>query len=129
MLFDEFSAFSRTFFLILQATFPFHYGPTFVIVLRQFAKNGFKIDLTITRRTITPRTIEPTLITSKSALFSGGIEFSIFYMKRFNTFMLKIDILQVIQLLQYKMRRIVQQTSPLVIIDGFQKHLVSFAIK
>lgn len=75
--FNVIGAFSCTIFLILQATFPFHYGPTFVIVLRQFAKNGFKIDLTITRRAITPRAIEPTYFFAIALIISIAVVFDV----------------------------------------------------
>src|SRR5262245_49888316 len=107
MFLNKLRSFPGAVFRMFETTFPFHNSPSFIIILRQLAENSFKIHLPITGGTVTAGTVEPALITTKRSLFTGRIKFRILYMERLYSFMIEIDVLDIIQLLQYKMRRIV----------------------
>src|SRR6185437_15838839 len=104
---DENSSFFCTIFRMFDTAFPFQYRPASVIICCQFAEDGFKINLSVSQRTKPARTVYPVLITAIYTLFSGGIEFCVFNMEHADAFMIVINISQVIQLLQYKMGRII----------------------
>ena len=72
---------------------------TITAVFGQFGKDGFKVDLPVSRRTITSGPVYPIPITSKSSFFPIGFKFRIFDMKRFDKFVVVIDIFDVVQLL------------------------------
>src|SRR6218665_1266676 len=57
------------------------------------------------------------------------MEFRILYVKGLYSFMKEIDVLYIIQLLQYKVRRIIEQAGPRVIVYFFEEHFVGGTIE
>src|SRR5947207_8664838 len=92
---------------VFDATFPFQHRPTFVVILRKFAKDRFEIYLAVSQGAKSPSAVDPTLIATVNTLFTGWIEFSIFCMKHFNSLVIVVDIFQVVETLQNKMRRVI----------------------
>src|SRR5215212_4059465 len=111
MFFYERCSFPCTFFGMFYRTFPFHHCPTAIIILRQFAEYGLKVHLSIAKGTESSGPVYPTLVTSVNTLFSRGIEFCVFYMEHFYSFMIIINVGKVIQALQNKMTWIIQEAS------------------
>src|SRR5438067_97050 len=95
---------------MLDTAFPFEHGPAGVIILCQFAKNGFKVDLPIAERSESACPVNPWLITTVYSLLARRIKFCILYVECAYTFMIVIYISQIIELLQHKVRRIIKQT-------------------
>src|SRR6187399_718227 len=103
MVFNKFCAFCCPVNGVFYTTFPFHYCPSFKIILCQFAENRFKINLSIAQRAETASPVNPALVATINTLLPGWIKLCIFYMKHADAFMIIIYIFQVIQALQHKM--------------------------
>src|SRR5690606_10221727 len=98
-------------------------------IFGEFAEDGFEIHLPIARGTIAACTFQPALVAAKCALLTSFIELSVFYVEGFNPFVIEIDILDIIELLQYKMRGIVKQAGTRVLLYFFEEHFVGNTIK
>src|SRR6266576_4602672 len=96
-------AFRRPLLAALDATFPFEHRPPGKIILRQLGKYGAEINLPITRRTKPSGSIGPGLVASVNALAACRTKFRILHVKHFNTAVIQIDELQIIELLQQEM--------------------------
>src|SRR5690606_35447773 len=103
--------------------FPLHHRPSLVIVFCQFGKYRFKVYLAIARTSIPTRSFQPTLVTAKCTLFARGIKLSIFYMKSSYALVVKIDIPDIVEALQHKMRGVVQNAGTGMVVHFFQEHL------
>ena len=108
-------SFTCSLFWAFNATFPFHNGPNIAAVLGEFCKDGFKIDLPITRRAVTTCAVAPVAIAPKSPFFPVGFKFRVFYVKSLDEFVVMVNIGEVVQLLQYKMARVIEDIHPFVV--------------
>ena len=84
--------------------------------------------LAISQRTKPSCPVDPALITTVYTLFTCRVKLRVFYMEHPDPLMIIIDVLQVIEALQYKMRRIIQQTCSCMIIYMFQKRFVGYPV-
>src|ERR1035438_654313 len=103
MVLDKNCSFFCAIFRMLYAAFPFHHGPSWVIICRQLAEYRFKIHLAITKRSKPAGPIDPTLISAIYTLLSGRIKFSILDMKHSNPLMIEIDIRKIVETLKNEM--------------------------
>src|SRR5213595_1171469 len=90
--------FRRALLAALDATFPFQHRPPGKIILRQLGKYGAEINLPVTRRTKPSSSIGPGLVASVNALAACRTKFRILHVKHFNTAVIQIDELQIIDL-------------------------------
>src|SRR5687767_11755490 len=79
--------------------------------------------MSIAKRSEPARTLHPALVSSIYAALSSCIELSIFHMEHFYKRMIEVDVLQVIQLLEYKMAWIIQDVAARVLFSCFPKAL------
>src|SRR5260370_1785877 len=87
----------------LDATLPLQYRPPGKIILRQLGEYRPEIHLPISRRTKPPRSIHPRLIAPVNALPPARTKLRILRMKHLDPFVIQIDELQIIELLQHEM--------------------------
>src|SRR5690606_4496936 len=126
---NKFCAFACPVFGMFDATFPFHHRPTFEIVLRELAEYFFEVNLPVAGRAISACAVEPTLVTAKCSLSPGGIKFRVLYMKCFDAFVIKVDVFDVIELLQYEVRWIVEQAGAGMTFYLLEEHFVCGAVE
>src|ERR1700680_3597576 len=107
---NERSALSRTLTATLYTAFPFQYGPALKTVLREFGKNTIEIHLSVAQRAEPPSPVNPRLVASVYALPSRRMKFCILGMKHFDVAVIKINELQIVELLKHEM-------------GGFKKHV------
>src|SRR5690606_1046238 len=113
---------------MLQRALPFHYRPALEIISRQLAEYRLEIHLAITERAEPSCTLDPARVAAVYPLFARGVELGVLYVERFDTFVVMVDISQVIQALQHEMRRVIQQAGPGVVIHLFQETLVAYPV-
>src|SRR5450755_1374614 len=113
---------------MFEAAFPFEYGPSSKIVLCKFAKDGFEIHLSVTERTKPAGTVDPALVSAVYSLFSGRIEFRVFHMEHPDSFVIIINIGEVVELLQNKMRGIIEQAGARMVSYFFQESFIRNSI-
>src|SRR5687768_16288232 len=97
-------------------TFPFHLGPSFIIIVGKLGKYGLKIHLSVAEGPESSGTIDPVLVSSIYTLLTGRIELCIFNMKHFNAFMIMIDVREIVQALKNKMARVVQEACSFMLV-------------
>src|SRR6266404_6322945 len=96
---DEWRPFRRALFGALDAAFPFEHRPAVEIILSELGENPVESHLAIPGRTKTAGAVDPGLITTVDALASSGIKLRVFDVKHLNAPMIKIQVLQIIELL------------------------------
>ena len=76
---------------MFERAFPFQHRPASVVIGRELAENGFKVDLSVAERAEAAGPIHPSLIASIDALFARGIEFGVLDMERLDALVLDVD--------------------------------------
>ena len=113
---------------MLDAALPLHHRPARIVVLRQFAEDGFEIDLPIAQRTETPRPIDPVLVAAIHAGAAARPVLRILHMKRAHTFVIEIEKGEIVHLLQDHVARIVQNVGALVPAHRIEESLEGHAV-
>src|SRR5205085_6654948 len=105
---DEWCSLCRTLFRALDAAFPLQHGPALESVLRQLGENPCEVYLPIPRRTKSSGALQPRLKTAVHALFAAGPELRVLHVEDFDSLVIKIDVFQIIELLQHKVAGVKQ---------------------
>ena len=79
--------------------------------------------MTIAQRAETTRAFNPIRISRIDALAAGGVEFCVLYMKRLDAFLIVVDEIKIVELLQHEMRRIIINTRALMALHRINKTL------
>src|SRR5438445_5928583 len=125
---DERSAFGRALFGALDAAFPFKHGPAVKIVLRELRENAGEVDLAVARRAKAPGAIDPGLVAAVYALASCGMKLRVFDVKHLDALVIKIEVLEIIELLQNEMTGIKKDVAARMIADALEKHFKCRAV-
>src|SRR5258705_5995641 len=125
---DEWSALGRTLFGALDAAFPFEHRPAVEIILRELGENRVEIHLAIPGRTKTAGAVDPGLIAAVHTLTSSGIELRVLDMKHLDALVIKIQVLQIIELLQNEVAGVEQDVASRVIAHAVEKHFEGRAV-
>ena len=116
---NERRALGRPLFRMLERAFPFKHRPAVIAIVTQLGKNLGEINLPVAQRTEAAGTISPTGIASVHPCLSIGPKLGVFHMEGLDPFVVEIDELHIIELLQHKMRRVVQDIAARMVIDRF----------
>ena len=119
---DERSAFGRALFGALDAAFPFKHGPAVKIVLRELRENAGEVDLAVARRAKASGAVHPGLIAAVYALASCGMKLRVFDVKHLDALVIKIEVLEIIELLQNEMTGIKKDVAARMIADAIEEH-------
>src|SRR5208282_6200089 len=84
--------------------------------------------LAVPRRTKPPGAVQPRLVSAINALLARSAKLRVLHVKHFNSRMVEIDKLQVVELLQHKMAGIVKQVAAGMLAHTFQEHFKRRAI-
>src|SRR5690242_9167674 len=95
---DERSTLGRALLATLYTAFPLEHRPSFKSVLRKFGEDAFEVDLPVTQRAKSPRAVDPRLVAAVNTLPARGMEFRVLHMEHLDVIMIKIDVLQVVEL-------------------------------
>src|SRR5688572_26949997 len=109
MVADELCTLACTVLRMLDGALPLHNCPAPVIVGGQLTENGFEIHLPISGGAEPACPVDPALVPAINTLLSCWVKLGILHMKYFDALVVMIDVRQVIEALQYKMRGIVQE--------------------
>src|SRR5437879_4155565 len=101
---DKRRPFRRPLFAALDAALPLQHCPPRKAILRQLGKDRPEIHLPVSRRAKSPRAIHPGLVSPVNPLPPRRTKLRILYVKHFDAAVIQVDELQVIKLLQHKMR-------------------------
>ena len=113
---------------MLDAALPLQHRPARIVVLRHLAEDRLEIDLPIAQRAEASCAIDPILVAAIHARPSVGPELRILHMKRAHPIVIEVQELQIIQLLQNHVARVVENIRALVIVHHFQKSLERYAV-
>src|SRR5258708_31534202 len=119
---DEWSALGRALLGALYTAFPLENRPAVEIILCELGENAVEINLAIAGRTKTSGAIDPGLITTVDALASTGIKLRVFDVKHLDALMIKIEVFQIIELLQNEVAGVEQDIAARVIAHAIEKH-------
>ena len=125
---DKGRAFGRPLLATFYTAFPFEHCPSLETILGELRKNGFEVDLAVSQRAEAPGSICPGLIPTVNALPSGWTKFRIFYVEHLYAAVVKIDELEVIELLQDEMAGVIQHVAARVMLNTIQKNFKSDAV-
>src|SRR5262252_422275 len=125
---DERRTFARAVFRMLDAALPFKHGPAGVVVARHLRKDRGEVDLPVAERTEPAGALEPGLKAAVHALLAGRVELGILHVEDLDAVVVVVDVVQVVQLLQDEVARVVEQAGALVVADAIEKHLVGFTV-
>src|SRR5271165_250047 len=126
---DEFGAFARAVLRVLEAAFPFQHRPGRIAVLCHLGEDAGEIDLAVAERTEAPCTLDPGRVARIDPLAPARIEFGVLHMKGRNALMIDVDEVEVIELLQHEMRRVVVDRAALVAAEGVEKALETRSVE
>src|SRR5678815_4013542 len=126
---DDFRPLPRGVLWILQAAFPLVNRPTGKIVFGELRENGTKIHLTIPKRPVARRPLQPRLVSRVHPLPATRIELRVFHMKALDSLVVDVDELQVVQTLLDEVAGVIVDVAARVIVDFLQEPLEGHAIK
>ena len=112
----------------LDAAFPFQYGPAWKIVLGELREDSFEVDLAIAQRAESSGAIDPGLKASVDALAACRKELGILHVKHFNAVVIEVDVLEIVELLDDEVARIVEEVAARVIVEALEKHFESDSV-
>src|SRR5712672_2915356 len=125
---DEWSTLGRTLLGALDAAFPLEDRPAVEIILRELGENRVEINLAVAGRTKTAGAVDPGLIAAVHTLTSSGIKLRVLDVKHLDPLMIKIQVFQIIELLQNEVAGIEQDIASRVIAHPFEKHFEGRAV-
>src|SRR5882762_9111549 len=125
---DEWSALGCALLGALDAAFPFEHRPAVEIMLREFGENPVEIYLAVPGRTKTSGAVDPGLIAAVHTLTSSGIELRVLDMKHLDPLVIKIQVLQIIELLQNEVAGVEQDIASRVTAHALEKHFKRRAV-
>ena len=96
--------------------------------MREPGEDRGEINLTITQRPKAARPRKPGLIAAVNSLAAIRPEFCVLHVKHFDSFVIDVDVFQIIELLQHEMTGIIENVATLVSAETFEKHLKCDAI-
>lgn len=125
---DERGALGGALFGGFDAALPFENGPAGEIVLGEFRKDGWEIDLAVAGGAETARALQPRLITAVNALAAGGIKFGVLDVKHFDARVVEVDELDVVELLEDEVAGVEENVCAGMIADAVEKHFERGAV-
>lgn len=125
---DEGGALGGALFGGFDAALPFENGPAGEIVLGEFRKDGWEIDLAVAGGAETARALQPRLITAVNALAAGGIKFGVLDVKHFDAGVVEVDELDVVELLEDEVAGVEENVGAGMIADAVEKHFERGAV-
>src|SRR5271166_246893 len=120
---DELGALAPPVFRVLETALPFQHRPGGIAVLRHLGENAGKIDLPVAERTEAPGPLDPRRIARIDALPSVRIELRVLDVERLDPLVVDVDELEIVELLQHEVRRIVVDRAALVALDRVEEAL------
>ena len=105
---DEFGAFARAVFGMLQRAFPFDHGPAVEIVGGHLREDRAEIDLAVAERAEAAGAVDPALIAAIDALPAGRVELGILDVEHLDPVFVDVDVVEIIEALQHIVRGIVE---------------------
>ena len=125
---DQRRALGRPLLGMLQRAFPFEHGPAVEVVARELGEDAGEIDLAVAGRAEAPGPVHPALVAGIDALLAGRIELGVLDVEHPDPLVVEIDVLQVVELLQHEVARIVEQVRARVVVHALEEHLVGDAV-
>src|SRR5688572_12263003 len=105
---DQLGPLAGAVFRMLERALPFEHRPALKIVTSELGEDGWEVDLPITGGTEAGRPVYPALIARIDALLAGRIELGVLDMEHLDPLVVEIDVLQVVELLQHEVARVVE---------------------
>src|SRR5471032_1940596 len=128
MLADSLRALPRAILRMLQRALPFKHSPAGKIVLGHLREDRPEVDLPVAQRPETSRAIHPPRITAIYPLAPVRTKLRVLHMESLDAFVINIDELKVVQLLQQKMTGIEQDVRTRMIVHGSKKTIERNAV-
>src|SRR5688572_33020266 len=107
MALDELDAFAGALGGRFNRALPFEHGPATIACFRQEREDALEVDLAVAGRPETSGALRPRLVATVDPTASIGSELRVFHVKTFDQRSVEPDELEVVELLQEKVTRIV----------------------
>src|SRR5262245_117672 len=120
---DELRALASAVLRMLDAALPLEHCPTGVVVLRELGEDRLEVHLPIAQGPEAAGAIDPRLEPAVHALAARWIELGVLDVKHADAVVIEVDVLEIVELLQYEVTGIVQEVAPFVSVDAFEEHL------
>jgi hypothetical protein len=120
---DEFCAASRSIFRVLDAIFPLENSPSWVITLGEFAEDRTEVHLSVAKRAEASGTFRPTLVASVRSASAIRAELGILRMECADERMVYVDELEIVEMLQHEVARVIKNASTRVLPGSFKEVL------
>src|SRR5690606_34569463 len=125
---DERRPFPRAVLGMLQAALPLEHRPAFVTVLRELAEDRLEVDLAVAGRAKAPRAVYPGLIAAVDTGAAVRAELRILHVEGLDALVVVVDELEIVELLQHEMARVVQDAGTRVSADRVEEALERHAV-
>src|SRR5690606_27452620 len=87
-----------------------------------------EVDLTVADRAEAPCPVYPGLEAAIDALTTGWIELGILHVEGLDAILVDVDVVEIVELLQHEVARIVEQVGARVVVHALKEHLVGDAV-
>src|SRR5262245_17481288 len=118
---DERCAFLGALLSVLEAALPLQRRPAFVAELRQQREHGCEVDLPVAERTETTRAVLPVLVAAVHTRAPVRPELGVLHVEADDALVIELDVLQVVELLQHEVARVVEQARTRMLVDVIEE--------
>src|SRR6266545_3306073 len=125
---DELRPFAGAVLRVLDAALPLEHRPAGIVVLGELREDRLEVHLPVAQGTEPAGAIDPRLEPAIHALAAGRIELGILDVKHADALVIEVDVLEIVELLQYEVTGIVQQIAALVPAHALEEHLERHAV-
>ena len=99
-----------------------------IAVLAELGEDRGEIDLPVAERTEAAGAVHPALVAAIDALPAGRIELGVLDVEHPDALVIDVDVVEIIELLQDEVARIVEQVGARVVLHPIEEHLVGDAV-
>src|SRR5262250_2168323 len=128
MIGDELGAFARAVIGMLERALPFQDRPSGVVVAGELGEDPAEIDLPVAERAESAGAVEPALEPAIDALSSSRPELGILHVKGADPLVVDVDELEIVELLDHIVARVVEDAAPIVVVEPLEEHLEGHAV-
>src|SRR5208283_1313356 len=129
VMLDELGALARAVLGVLQTAFPLEHRPGRIAASRELGEDAVEVDLPVAERAEAAGALDPGRVTRIDALPAGRIELGVLYVKRLDPLVIDVDDLEIVELLQHEVRRIVVDRTARVSADRVEEALEGRAVE
>ena len=125
---DERCALGRALLGMLERALPLEHRPAVVVVLGELREDAAEVDVAVAQRAEAARPVDPVLIAGVDALATGRVELRVLDVEGVDALVVDVDEVEVVELLQHEVRRVVVDAAARMAVDALEQHLERRAV-